>query len=187
MLVEILNERNRQFYEYWKSLPREEGRLIPNRSRFLPEEIPSLLPNLLIFEALSADFIKIRLQGTAIDEHYGHDMAGGNYLDYVEPQRRQIASSAFWMMAETPCGIVAQLDQLLTSGRYVTVEVIGFPVFNDRGDTPIIIYSSNEIRPSERYPFEDDYKLRYIYVLERTIIDLGKGAPTFYDLPNHHP
>lgn len=159
---------------------------MPYRSSFLPEEIPSLLPNLLLFEVFSSDFIQIRLQGTAIDEQYGSDMGGANYLDFVEPKRREIAASAFFMMAETPCGIVARLDQLLTTGRYVTVEAIGFPLLNDRGDNPIIIYSSNELRRSNRYSFEEEYRLRYIYVLDREIIDIGAGTPAFHDLPDDH-
>lgn len=183
-LVEIFNERNRQFYDYWKQLPRAEGSLLPYRSSFLPEEIPDLLPNLLLFEVISKDFMKIRLQGTTIDEQYGSDMAGANYLDFVEPKRREVAASAFVMMAETPCGIVARLDQLLTTGRYVTVEAIGFPLLNDRGDNPIIIYSSNELRRSNRFTFEDEYQLHYIYVLDREIIDIGAGAPEFHDLPD---
>ncbi|WP_020591562.1 PAS domain-containing protein [Kiloniella laminariae] len=180
-MVEIKDPKNRRFFDYWQSLPRDEGCLVPRKSSFLPEEVPQLLPNMLVFEVISRQEIKIRLQGTAIDEQYGQSMTGGNYLDYVEPHRRDVAASAFWQMAEHPFGIVAELDQALSSGRYVTVEAIGFPLINDTGKNPIIIYQSNEIKKSKREDHDDDGKLKWIYVLSRQIIDIGNGAPVFVD------
>jgi hypothetical protein len=74
--VQIRNARNRQFYDYWQSLDREVGTVIPKRSAFRPEDIPSLLPNIIIYELVSRENIKIRLQGTAINDRFGHDMTG---------------------------------------------------------------------------------------------------------------
>ncbi|KLN61624.1 hypothetical protein WH96_04595 [Kiloniella spongiae] len=183
--MNIRNAKNRQFYDYWLSLEKPEGTVVPNRSAFRPEDIPSLLPNIIIYELVSRENIKIRLQGTAINERFGHDMTGGNYLDYVEEDRKKIAADAFWMMAEQPCGVLAVLEHALSSGRNITVESIGFPLHNDimtvDGSTPnpIIIYQSNEINDLNSLGYQADERLKLILVVERNIIDIGKGAPVF--------
>jgi hypothetical protein len=88
-------------------------------------------------------------------------------------------------MAEHPCGIVAVLEHALSSGRNITVESIGFPLHNDipalDGSTPnpIIIYQSNEIDDLDPLSNQADERLKLILVVERNIIDLGKGAPAF--------
>ncbi|WP_421784075.1 PAS domain-containing protein [Kiloniella litopenaei] len=185
--MKIRNARNRQFYDYWQGLERAEGFDMPNRSSFRPEDIPSLLPNIIIYELISRDNIKIRLQGTAINERFGHDMTGANYLDYVADDRRQVASDAFWLMAQHPCGICAVLEHALSSGRNVSVESIGFPLRNDiptldgSEPNPIIVYQSNEIEDLKPFEFKSNERLELILVVERQIIDLGKGAPTFID------
>ncbi len=147
----------------------------------MPEDIGHLLPNMIVYELISKENIKIRLQGTAINERFGQDMTGGNYLDYVEADRRAVASSAFWLMAEQPCGVIAILEHALSSGRKITVESIGFPFENDNGGNPIIMYQSNEIETYDPLKHKNDGHLKLIFVIERHIIDIGKGAPAFVD------
>ncbi|MFD2205911.1 PAS domain-containing protein [Kiloniella antarctica] len=181
VLIEIKNARNRQFFDYWQSLERKGGSVMPLKSSFVPEEVGHLLSHMIVYELISKDNIKIRLQGTAINERFGQDITGGNYLDYVEPERRDVASNAFWLMAEQPCGIIATLEHALSSGRKITVESIGFPFENDRGENPIIMYQSNEIEAYNPIMYKNDGQLKLIFVVERHIIDIGKGAPSFVD------
>ena len=63
-MVEFQNTRSKQFYDYWHSLPRDK--FVPHRSVFLPEEIPPLLSNMMMYELVSRDLIKIRLLGTSL-------------------------------------------------------------------------------------------------------------------------
>ncbi len=181
ILFEIQNSRNQVFYEYWRDLERKGKSILPLRSSFVPEDIGLLLPNIIVYELISKTDIRIRLQGTAINERFGHDMTGGNYLDYVEESRREKASDAFWLMAEQPCGILAILGHALSSGRTITVESIGFPMKNDIGKNPIIIYQSNEIEAINPLIPKVDERLKLIFVIERHIIDIGKGTPVFVD------
>lgn len=93
-MVDFKHTRNQAFYDYWLSLPREG--ILPHRRNFLPEAVPSLLPNMMIYELVSDDFIKIRLLGTSVEDRYGQNSTGTNYLDLVEYNRRPKASQAFW-------------------------------------------------------------------------------------------
>ena len=84
-------------------------------------------------------------------------------------------------MVEQPCGVLAILEHALSGGRKITVESIGFPFENDKGENPIIMYQSNQIEAYHRYKFKDDGQLKLIFVVDRHIIDIGKGAPKFVD------
>ena len=175
-------DRNRQFYDYWNSLPREAGENLPRRSRFLPEEIPNLLDTMAIYELVPPDCIHTRLHGSAINERFGHDMTGKNYLDFVAPERRQAAYRAFQTMVTHPCGMNPIMIHRLSSGRDILVEALGFPVINDRGDHPIVIFQSNEIASDQDIQrHEDDSRIKLIMVQARKIIDIGYGAPDFQE------
>ncbi|MEH6631743.1 MAG: PAS domain-containing protein [Halopseudomonas aestusnigri] len=180
-MIEIKNSKNQQFYDYWRNLERKGEGIVPLKSSFMPEEIGHLLPNMIVYELISKENIKIRLQGTAINERLGQDMTGGNYLDYVEGSRREVASRAFWLMAQQPCGVIATLEHALSGGRTITVESIGFPFENDSGENPIIMYQSNEVEAYNPIAHKNDGQLKLIFVVDRQIIDIGNGAPTFVD------
>lgn len=179
MVFKIRCDRSQRYFDYWKSLPREPGEILPRRSRFLPEEVPELLSTAAVYELVSHDLLKARLQGTAINERFGRDITGENYLDYVAPERLASASRAFWTMAQHPCGMHAILIHRLTSGRDVLVEALGFPYINDQGDNPIVIYQSNEIEGTSRQQLRDEGQLSMILLEGRTMIDIGNGVPAF--------
>ncbi|WP_254055028.1 PAS domain-containing protein [Kiloniella sp. EL199] len=185
--MKIRNARNRQFYDYWRGLERKENSVLPNRSSFRPEDIPSLLPNIIVYELISRENIQIRLQGTAIDERFGQNLTGRNYLDYVADERRSTASDAFWLMALQPCGVVVVLEHTLSSGRLTAVEAVGFPFNNDAPTldgskpNPLIIYQSNEIDNIDFQKDRDEERLKLIRVVERNMIDIGRGEPVFVD------
>ncbi|RED52382.1 PAS domain-containing protein [Aestuariispira insulae] len=181
MVFKIRCDRSRRYFDYWKSLPREPGEILPPRSRFLPEDVPELLSTTAIYELVSPDLLKARLQGTAINERFGRDITGENYLDYVAPERRASASRAFWTMAQHPCGMHAILTHRLTSGRDVLVEALGFPYINGEGGNPIVIFQSNEIEVPPGRKLRDEGELSMILLEGRTLIDIGNGVPVFVE------
>jgi hypothetical protein len=80
-----------QLLEYWRG--KRNARPVPTRSSFDPVEIPSLLPHLMLTEAVEGgeDF-RYRVVGTAVVEAAGMDFTGrrqqellppGPYRDYV--------------------------------------------------------------------------------------------------------
>ena len=174
-------DRNRQFFDYWQALPRDPGALLPRRSCFLPEEVPDLLNTMVIYELVSDSLILTRLNGTSLNERFGRDITGENYLDFVAAERREKAAQAFWTVAGHPCGMQVTLVHRLTSGRDILVEALGLPFINDRGENPIVFFQSNEIAPEKKYKRREDAQLQLILVLERTMIDLGGGVPEYQD------
>ncbi len=187
-VIKFRHPNNRAFYEYWCKLPKTG--ILPDKNSFMPEDIPSLLSTMVVYELVSNDFIRIRLIGSTVEERFGGHRTGSNYLDFVEEQRKDAASAAFWSQAKHNCGMYAVLAQELVSGRIAHIEVVGVPVSNDEGEHPVLFFQSNEIAynsdgQQEKEPQEFDDKgdglLKYIWVVERSYFDLGLGVPFLRD------
>lgn len=80
--MDITSEILRKLHDYWDE--KRAGRAMPSRSDIDPLDIPSLLPNLLLFDVeAESRRLRARLVGTAIVELYGADYTG-KYLDEID-------------------------------------------------------------------------------------------------------
>ncbi|WP_020591524.1 PAS domain-containing protein [Kiloniella laminariae] len=206
-MVEFRHKKTRVFFDYWQALPRKD--LLPCRSDFRPEELPSLMTNFMIYELVSRDYIKVRLRGSVLGDRLGYRGVGDNYLDLVEKERRPKASESLWAMGTQPCGMYVIIEQELKSGLMVKMESLGLPFSQAEGKAPLIIFQKNEIdceqaqelaeAAPEIMPKGDEPKAngpdaltamsepgdrdrpRFIRPLERVFIDIGAGISTFRD------
>lgn len=80
----------RAMYDYWSG--KRAGRSMPRRADIDPSEIPKLLPNMMITEALeNGARFRYRLSGTAVTEAFGLSLTGqfvdevmkGPYRDFI--------------------------------------------------------------------------------------------------------
>ncbi len=166
--------RSRDFAAFWFSLPKID--LIPRREAFKPEQIPHLLPNLVIHEILSPELIRLRLSGTAVDHHYGQTVTGRNYLDFVEPERRPAASRAIRKICEHPAGMLVHLRSATVSGRIQTRESIAFPMRDSDGRATLVYFCSGNARERSNDSAPQD-ALKVMEVMRRQYIDIGAGLP----------
>lgn len=173
---EFVHELNFEYLRHWTSLRRD--RTLPDKSDFLPEEVPRLLPFFAIYELVSPELIKIRLAGTEMIRRHGFESTGSNYLDLVEPYRRPKASEALWQIATHPCGMRVVLQQRYAGGVLQETEALGLPVRNDQGDNPLLFYTAF---PIERAKNDLLDRSQVLTVLDREFIDLGAGTPEFQD------
>ncbi|MFD2205905.1 PAS domain-containing protein [Kiloniella antarctica] len=179
-LFEFNSSKSKEFYDYWQNLPRNG--LIPCRSSFMPEQVPSLLPNFIIYEMISKDYIKVRLLGSALSDKFGDDRAGENYLDFIEGPRKEIASEALWAVVNKPCGIRVVLKQVLKNGLTVCLESVGLPLLSEDGGNPLILFQKNELDCEKGVPEEGYDPLRYYQLVQRDFIDIGAGLSGLEDL-----
>lgn len=166
------------FARYWLSLPATD--LIPCRQDFAPERIPELLANLVIHELISPDHIRIRLVGTAVVDDYGQEVTGRNYLDFVQPERREKASRAIFHICEQPAGMLVHLRSVSENGTQLTRQSVAFPMRDDSGTARLVYFCSSPA--AERATFFDErISLKVMNVLDRRYIDIGAGVPEFRD------
>lgn len=168
----------RRFADYWFGLPKID--LIPRRESFRPEEVPGLLSSIVIHELVAPEVVRLRLVGSAVNDDYGQEITGRNYLDFVEERRRAEASRSLQVVCECPAGMLAQMRTVSRSGRVMIRESIAFPVRGD-GDVANLIYSwsgtPNERDFGARMPAD----LMITEVTRRGYIDIGAGVPDFRD------
>jgi len=177
--VDFRHKNTEQFFDYWLSLSKK--RLIPMRSSFHPEDVPSLLPNMMIYELVSENYIKLRLLGSNLDERFGETSDDGNYLDYVERTRRSKASEAIWAVANQPCGMQVITEQPLKSGLTVIVETLSLPLRDDNHGNPQLIIQKNVLNGPDYEPQYVVQPLEYNRIIQRDFIDIGGGIPDFTD------
>ena len=176
--VDTTEERSRVFAAYWASLPKRG--LIPHRDSFRPEDLPRILPNMVIHELVSPELVRLRLVGSAVVEDYGHDITGRNYLDFVEAARRPKASRALFLICEQPAGMLVQLRSVSRTGRVMTRESIAFPMRGEGDAANLAYFCSSPARERDLNAPEPD-ELQIMNVMRRSYIDIGAGLPDFRD------
>ncbi|MCZ4279710.1 PAS domain-containing protein [Kiloniella laminariae] len=180
-MVDFKHPRSDQFFQFWKTIPREG--LVPYRQDYHPEKAAALLPTMMMYELISADHIKIRLMGTGITQDFGTEREGKNYLDFIEPQRREKVSKALWEIARIPCGIRVVAEHLLQSGLTVKLESVGLPLLNREGRISWILFQRNilgEQRGLPEQPSDREFDPRtYVRLFLRDYIDIGAGVSDF--------
>lgn len=178
-MIIFFDSANKDFFEYWQGLPRTG--LVPDKSHFLPEDVPELLPTITIYELASADYIYFRLSGTALDVRDGFNRTGKNYLDYVAPERKEKASEALWLLAKHPCAMRVVMTYTSTGGLVKKIESIGTPMIDSETGRKFLYYSSRELTPDANEIHVPEDKLKFITILRRDFIDIGAGVPDFQD------
>lgn len=174
--INVGHEKCRALAKHWETLPKSDGGLLPRRSDLRPESVPGLLPNMVMFEVLSRDFVRFRLVGTAVVARYGEDPTGANYLDYVAPEMRNQSAMAFWAMQAQPCGMWGISRQDYAGGKSIRSEAIGFPVLGSPGEPVILLFQQVAVEKPTHLNTREDELLRHV-IEQRQFIDIGAGVP----------
>ncbi|WP_282610565.1 PAS domain-containing protein [Pelagibius sp. Alg239-R121] len=154
---------------------------LPLKQQFDPVEVPKLLPYLVMYELPKSGGVLFRLVGTKVVERIDHDPTGMNYLDFVPEKRRAKAYGHLKRMCEHPYGMGVLTRFILDSGKINTVETLGFPFFNPRDESYIVLFAGEQVE-EPTYGEESKQKVVYNNILERSFFDLGNGVPLFESL-----
>ncbi|MFC7048982.1 PAS domain-containing protein [Emcibacter nanhaiensis] len=91
------SEVHGQLYDYW--LRRKGDRLMPSRQDIGPEEIPSLLPHLIMLDVYGKPGhyqFKVRLTGTQVDQIVGQSLTGKWAHDF--PNSEGLSRRFCWLV-----------------------------------------------------------------------------------------
>jgi hypothetical protein len=109
--VECLDDpRQRQMYDYWRE--KRAARRMPTRRDIDPVDIPRLLPNIMISEAIpgpTGGRYRYRLAGTAVVNAFGRDPTGhfvdeltnGAYRDFIIGLHRTVCEERRALFCES--------------------------------------------------------------------------------------
>lgn len=171
-----LSPLGRDLLAYWLELRKDA--LMPDRSEFNPMEIKPLLPNIVIHELISPERIRLRLVGTAVVQQYGRESTGMNYLDFVEPARRERASKAIFLVREHPAAMTVSLRASAETGLETLRRTIALPVADRKDGRQLVYYCSTLEKTDDPLTTEPD-KMAVQSVTHRRFFDIGAGVPDF--------
>ena len=170
----FVTEGSRAWARHWLSLPRET--VVPSRSVFDPLAVPRLLPHMLICDLSEPGIVRIRLMGTGMVSSFGFDPTGRDYLDLVDPARRQAAYEGFIVPASQPCGMRVLGENRYGNGKTLTVETVGFPFRRDDGAGMQMVFVGTRLDETTG-SWPDHGATTSFHVFEREFIDIGAGIP----------
>lgn len=174
--INIGHPNCRALAEHWARIPKDG--LVPRRTDLQPEAVPGLLPDMVMFDLVDRENIRIRLAGTAVVARYGFDPTGTNYLNYIGEGLRMQSAMALWAMAETPCGMWGESEQVYEGDSRIRSEAIGFPLLNSDGEPTILIFQQVAVQRPDILNTSEQELVDH-RVLSRQFIDIGAGLPDF--------
>lgn len=170
----FVTDDSRAWIDHWSSLRREA--IVPLRSALDPMAMPRLLPHMLICDLSEPGIVRIRLMGTGMVTSFGFDPTGHDYLDLVDPARREEAYAGFAVPAGQPCGMRVLGENRYESGLTLAVETVGFPFRRDDGAGMQMVFVGTRVgAPTIARP--DLGPSISFHVFERQFIDIGAGVP----------
>lgn len=179
-MTDFKSPLSRALTEYWFSLPRPDGSMLPLKNRLEPMAIPKLLPRLVLHDLRQPGESIMRVVGTGIAAQYGFDPTGHDYIRYVASERRQSALAELHKMAAHPCGMTVLIEHIPASGSSIFAEATGYPFATDDGVGRFVLFVDDALdRPQHRDPRRAPF--RRLAVHERTYIDIGAGVPAAGD------
>ena len=165
----------RRWVEYWFTLQGDD--LVPPRSRLDPARFPDLLPYVSIFDLSEPGVARLRLIGTDAVARTGFDATGTDYLDAVEPKRRELALQGFLVPAHHPCGMRVVVIFTYATGRRALIEAAGFPFERDDGAGRQMVFVSIELDSEAALLRDKSDNVDLIDLETREFIDIGAGVP----------
>lgn len=173
------NATLRLFADHWASLPQVD--CVPHRRDFQPEKLGSALAHIVIHELISPMEIRLRLVGSTVASAYDEEITGRNYLDMVEPDRRDAAAQTFFTACRQPCGMYTRLRSVGWRGRTMERESLGFPLRDESGVRWFYSCSTTDPADTPAYDLSRDGIATVTDVLERLYVDIGAGVPAPLD------
>lgn len=168
------SEKSLMLVRHWLEVA--EDRLLPSRADIDPSRIAPVLSCLAMHHMQSPDWIEIRLAGTRFYGIYGRELTGTNYLDLVEPNRRNEASRRLHTLVGHPCALYTVLTSTTHGGMTGRAESIGLPLLGPDGRPDMAVYVNDDIAPRAFVPGPAGM-IRYLKADQPRYLDIGAGLP----------
>ncbi|HZD26781.1 MAG TPA: PAS domain-containing protein [Alphaproteobacteria bacterium] len=159
-------------WERWRG-----RRLLPVESDIEPDDIASIVPQLMLLEYRGWDEVTFRWTGGQISEGLGQSLEGSNYLDLARSDVRAHRAERMARQMAQPCGACMVNIHRVETGILMPVEVVSLPVAPDRDDLPPLIIAVAAPSFSEmRMEGSSPQNLRE-RATEYFCFDIGAGLP----------
>ncbi len=163
--------------ELWASLPRKTGFFCPEKSSFSPVSLGKHLKSIFMFERSDADTLLVRVAGSEIREHLGHELTGKNLFETLPTEYAYSYREYYNSLQALPCAGVVKRPAAKSGGGRQLLKTLHLPLLDVDG---IARYFVGALKV-ERLPLHFEEIKNGIMAprmdLEMLHIDLGAGLP----------
>ncbi len=166
-----------EFTDYWHSLPKVEGTLMPSRDSLQPNKIKALLPHVFMSELTGDRQVVIRLTGTVLDMISAQNLTGMNYLDICPEDERDQYWDISKNVAYQPCAHWMVRDVTFVDGKGFRLEGVTYPMVARDPKNRMLIGIMGANRNTD---FDGRTGVGFIRskIRESKFLDLGAGLPS---------
>ncbi len=173
--------------EYWQSLPRGAGQIIPAKATLTPSEIHEILPRIALLKRNDRYDIPIRMMGTSTNNSWHSPHIGMNAFDFTSPQMQENTARVYEAVLDHPC---AALLKKTIARKHTSVDVASLylPLSDSKNQATYIIACSVYETREESSHMNDRHMLDHQNIRHLQYIDLGSGTPkVIFDKPEANP
>lgn len=166
------------FYDFWLSLPRESGQIVPARRSLNPVDFKPLLPFFFLSEWKSETEIINKITGTKLDEKLGSNLTGFNVLKNYTKNKLEFYQHYWSTIKDQPCGAFLIRNVMFPNGKVFQMHDIHLPLNNKKGET---VYFCGINESKEGFHSEDEKRLFELLnksqIVKMELFDIGAGLP----------
>ncbi|TNE61884.1 MAG: PAS domain-containing protein [Alphaproteobacteria bacterium] len=163
--------------EYWQSLPRESGAVIPARTALRPSELHEHLPRLALMKRLDRYDMVVSMIGTSADQLWHAPFVGMNAFDLTSPTLRENTSMLYSAILDQPTGVVMRETVRRRGGKNAELSTLYLPLADELGYPSYIVCCSAYEHRSKYERINDRLLPDHQRVSSIEFIDIGSGTP----------
>ncbi len=167
-----------QLFEYWKTLPRGEGSLIPARHSLMPTDLRDVIPRLSLLKRQHRYQVNVSMIRTGQNIGWRSPFVGINSFDLTTPSMRENSAKLYEAILDQPSGALMTENILNKSGKQRCVHSLYLPLSDSQGKTSYIIGCSAYRRKPRFDTINKQLLLAHDQVLDVEFLDIGAGKPT---------
>lgn len=161
----------------WSNIPRKTGYFCPEKSNFSPVSLRKHLKSIFMFERQDEDTLLVRVAGSSIREHLGHELTGKNLFEQLPSEYAYSYREYFSGLQSYPCAGIAERPAAKHGGGRQLLKTFHLPLLDTEGVARFFIGALKV----ERLPLHFDEVRDGIMAPRRPLImqhiDLGAGIP----------
>jgi len=166
-----------QLYEYWKSLPRGEGSLIPARCSLTPTDLRDVIPRLSLLKRQHRYQVNVSMIRTGQNTSWRSPFVGINSFDLTTPSMRENSAKLYEAILDQPSGALMTENILNKNGKQRCIHSLYLPLSDSQGKTSYIIGCSAYRRMPRFDTINKQMLLAHEQVLDVEFLDVGAGKP----------
>jgi hypothetical protein len=169
-----------QFLEYWHSLPKDGGTVLPERNALKPSRLHEMLPRLALLKRLDRYNVMVSMMGTERDNQWRGPMVGMNAFDLTAPNMRENTAKLYSAVLDQPSAAILRETISNKNGQSADVASLYLPLADSLGaPTYIVGCTVYEKRPKYE-TINDRLVLDHQRVRNIEFIDIGGGKPIYH-------